>query len=197
MHRLALAAILLSGSAANAEPATEHSVAQVEVDPLPFALGGYGVMVGIRDPAWHGLRVSTAQFSLHVPDALSQLGGNDGFDLEVRPSSGAIYVLYYGQPVGSNGLTFGGSIRHLKLRYKHDDEPGKQLTIHEISPELIVGYQWHPFKTGALKAFYAQPWLALGFVLARSDKPVVGTHANDEMPISTFFTVNFGWEMSL
>ncbi len=162
-----------------------------EVDPLPFANGGYGAQIGIRHPALHGVRVAIASFSLHEPDLISQIG-NDGFDVRVRPS-GAIYVLYYPAAPGRDGFSFGGSVRYLRLRYEHDDAPGERAEISEISPEAIVGYQWHPFHGG----FYLQPWLALGVTLHKSGDPTVGGHTYDELPISPFFTVNIGYELSL
>lgn len=162
-----------------------------EVDPLPFANGGYGAQVGIRHPALHGVRIAVASFSLHVPDPLSQIGGNEGFDLRVRPS-GALYALYYFRP-GRNGFSVGGSLRYLRLRYEHDDLPGERATTRELSPELIVGYQWHPFKNG----FYLQPWLALGVTLIRDGDPIVDDREYDTMPVSPFFTVNIGYEHAL
>lgn len=186
----AVLVLLLLGSTAGAD-----SLGQIEADPLPFANGGYGVQIGLRDPQWHKLRFSIAQFSLHVPDLVSQIG-NDGFDLTVRPGSGAIYVLYYLAPWGHDGLCFGGSLRYLRLRYEHDDFPGQHANVEEVSPEAIVGYQWHPFKHGSAitQGFYAQPWLAFGVVLRHSAEAKVGDKNYDEMPISPFFTVNVGWE---
>lgn len=181
----ALAIAMLLAGTARADP-TVHA----EVDPLPFANGGYGGQLGVRHPALHGVRLAIASFSLHVPDLLSQLG-NDGFDLRVRPS-GALYALYYLRP-GRDGFAVGGSLRYLRLRYEHDDVPGVRAETSEISPELIVGYQWHPFHDG----FYLQPWLALGVTLHRSGEPIVGDREYDPMPISPFFTINIGYEHAL
>src|SRR5205823_1416113 len=80
----------------------------------------------------------------------------------------AIYILYYRSPPGHDGFAFGGSVRFLRLRYEHDDVPGEHADVQEISPELIVGYQWHPFHAGLQPGFYAQPWIALGAVLAKA-----------------------------
>lgn len=182
----AIAIGLLSTATARAD-ATLHA----EIDPLPFANGGYGGQVGIRHPALRGLRVAAASFSLHVPDLLSQIG-NDGFDLRVRPS-GALYVLYYFRPAGRDGFSVGGSLRYLRLRYEHDDEPGIRADTRELSPEVIVGYQWHPFDNG----FYLQPWLALGITLVRDGDPIVNGREYSPMPVSPFFTVNLGFEHAL
>lgn len=163
-----------------------------ELDPLTFANGGYGGQLGIRHPALHGVRLAVASFSLHVPDALARLGGNDGFDLRVRPS-GALYALYYLRAAGHDGLAIGASLRYLRLRYEHDDVPGQRADVTELSPEAIIGYQWHPFHN----AFYLQPWLALGVTVSRRGEAIVGDKHYDELPIQPFFTINIGWEQRL
>jgi hypothetical protein len=171
-------------------PARAETLAHVEADPFPFATGRWGVQVGVRPAALHGVRLSIASFSLDVPDVIAELGGNDGFHLDVRPLSGAIYGLYYFGAPGRDGVAIGGSLRYLRLRYSHYDEPSMSADVRELSPEVIVGYQWHPFDNG----FYVQPWLALGVVLWRSGEPTVGAHTYDELPISVFFTANVGYE---
>lgn len=172
--------------------ADEPIVLHAELDPLTFANGGYGAQIGVRHPTLQGVRLALASFSLHVPDPIAQLGGNDGFDLRVRPS-GAVYVLYYVRRAGRNGFAIGGSVRYLRLRYKHDDAPEDTADVREISPEAIVGYQWHPFHNG----FYMQPWFALGVTLSRDGEPEVAGHRYDALPVSPFFTVNVGWEQLL
>ncbi|MEO8705624.1 MAG: hypothetical protein ABI867_36675 [Kofleriaceae bacterium] len=188
MMRALAAAIVLASRIAVAEPVIVHA----ELDPLTFANGGYGGQIGIRHPALHGVRLAIASFSLHVPDAISQIGGNDGFDVRVQPS-GALYALYYLRPASHDGFAIGGSLRYLRYRYEHDDVPDTVATTTELSPELIVGYQWHPFHNG----FYVQPWFALGVTVVRDAKPIVGDREYDPLPVSPFFTVNLGFEHGL
>ena len=195
--RVGLAALgmLLAASPARADDADDADDAirlHAELDPLTFANGGYGGQIGIRHPTLHGVRIAIASFALHVPDPLAQIGGNDGFDLRVRPS-GALYALYYLRPAGRDALAIGASLRYLRLRYEHDDAPGERADVTELSPEAIVGYQWHPFHNG----FYLQPWLALGVTLARQGEAVVGDKRYAELAIQPFFTVNVGWEQRL
>jgi len=192
--RLVLLAIALTLPAhAHAdERAGERVRLHAELDPLTFANAGYGGQIGLRHPALRGVRLAVASFSLHVPDVVAQLGGNDGFDLRVRPSA-ALYALYYVAPAGRDGFAIGGSMRYLRLRYRRDDVPGAEATVGELSPEAIVAYQWHPFRNG----FYLQPWLALGVVLSHHGEATVGARTYDELPVSPFFTVNVGWEQAL
>jgi len=185
---------LLAASPARADdgPGDDGVWLHAELDPLTFANGGYGGQLGIRLPALHGVRLAIASFSLHVPDVLADIGGNDGFDLRVRPS-GAVYALYYLRPAGHDGLAIGASMRYLRERYEHDDVPGARADVTELSPEAIIGYQWHPFHNG----FYLQPWLALGITLWRDGETTVGDKHYDALPLQPFFTVNLGWEQRL
>lgn len=73
--------------------------AHVELDPLPFARGGYGGQVGAGPEALSGWRLAIASVALDVPDFATQLGaGNDHFHLRVRPSVAA-YALYCARTV--------------------------------------------------------------------------------------------------
>jgi hypothetical protein len=190
MRIVVIAAILAFAAPARADD--DPLVVHAEVDPFPFSTGRYGGQIGVRHPALHGVRIAVASFSLDVPDLIAQIGGNSGFHVDVRPS-GAVYMLFYPKPVGQDGVAIGASMRYLRFRYTHDDAPGERADVSELSPEAIVGYQWHPFKNG----FYLQPWLALGIVLHRSAEPTVSGHTYDELPVSPFFTVNIGWEQRL
>jgi hypothetical protein len=167
-------------------------VVHAELDPFPFATGRYGGQLGLRPDALGGLRLAVASFSIVVPDVIGQLGGNEGFHVDVRPS-GALYALYYFARPGADGFAVGGSVRYLRFRYSHDAVPGDHVNVSEISPEAIVGYQWHPFHDG----FYLQPWLALGVAVWHRGSPTVGGQTYDELPVSPFFTVNVGWERGL
>jgi hypothetical protein len=183
--------------AAGVAHADDRVTLQVEVDPFPFATLRYGVQVGARLPALKGVRLSIAQFSVDVPDPLANALYGEGTHVDVRPGSGAIYALYYFRDAGKNGFCVGASVRYLRIRSTHDDAPGAVVRLSEISPEAIVGYQWHPFHNG----FYVQPWLALGVTVYSSGSKAYGDSMTapvfDEPPISPFFTVNIGYEHSL
>lgn len=186
---IGLLAAALAPAPARADDASPLLV-NVECDPIPFATGRYGCQLGVRPPAFRGVRVAVAQFSVAVPDPIAELGGNRGFHVDVRPGSGAVYALYYREPPGRDGFAVGGSLRYLRYRYTHDDAPGQHADQTVLSPEVIAAYQWHPFDNG----FYVQPWLALGVALLHRGTATVGAHRYDELPVSPFFTVNLGWE---
>lgn len=194
LSRFAFAALtaftLAAPAATTAEAEAGPHRMDVEADPLPFARGGYGVQVGVR-PAGVHWRVAVASFALDVPDASTELGGNDGFHLRVRPSAAVYALRYLGS--GRDGWTVGGALRVLRLRYTHDDEPGARADLTTVSPELIAGYKWHPGGT----PFYLQPWVGLGVLAWRSAGDTVGTHAYDGLPVVPFATVNVGWEFEL
>lgn len=179
---------LTAGAASADEPHRLH----VEVDPLPFILGGYGGQIGVRTRQAPRLRFAVASFALDVPDLVTQLDSdNDGFHLRVRPS-GALYCLYFLSGTGG-GWVAGGSLRYLRLEYTHDDVAGAEREVGELSVEAIGGYKWHPWDAG----FYLQPWLTVARALARSDDAVVGGHRYQQMVLQLFATVNLGWELAL
>lgn len=188
---LVLGLVVATPSAAFADE-REPTLIVPEIDPLPFATGGYGTQLGVRHPALRGVRIAAASFMVNVPDVAGQLGGNDGFHIKVRPSA-ALYILYYLNGPGEDGFAFGGALRYLRFRYTHDAEPGVQAETAELTPEAIAAYQWHPFKNG----FYLQPWVGFSVTVARDGEPVVGAQTFDPLPIQPFFTVNVGWELRL
>jgi len=185
-----LAVLLVAGAARRA--ASEPHRLHVEVDPLPFALGGYGGQIGYRAAALPRLRVALASFALEVPDPIVELDDdNDGFHLRVRPS-GAAYLLYFlSGPRG--GWVAGGSLRYLRLEYSHDQVPGAETRLGELSFEAIAGYKWHPWEAG----FYLQPWVTVARTVARTDDAVVGDREYQQMFLQLFATVNLGWELAL
>lgn len=187
-----MVAVALVVALPQARADVRHRV-HLELDPTPFALGGYGIQPGFRAKQLPNLRVGLGNFSLDVPDALAELGGNEGFHLRVRRSH-ALYLLWYPRPQANvSGLCFGGSLRYLRLRYTHDDAPGDRAHVGEVSVEGIVGYKWHPFDAG----FYVQPWAALAATLGTRGERSVGGRTYDAMPVQLFATVNIGWELEL
>jgi len=191
-----LTGALLVATASTA--AAEAPLVHAEVDPLTFALRGYGGQIGLRHPALRGVRLAVASFALDVPDVIERHDGNAGWDKRVRPSA-ALYALYYTAAPGHDGFALGASLRYLRPRYINLDGDGPagaplpHADVEELSPELIVGYQWHPFDG----VFYVQPWAALGITAWRRGEPRVDGWVYDEPTVSPFFTVNLGWELGL
>ncbi|MBL4632345.1 MAG: hypothetical protein JKY56_00645, partial [Kofleriaceae bacterium] len=88
MRRLGLAvAIVFLAVGTNSSVASSEVTLHAEVDPLPFALGGYGIQLGAAFSGLPGWRFGLGNFSLDVPDMSTQLNSdNDGFHLTVRHS---------------------------------------------------------------------------------------------------------------
>ncbi|HEU5057439.1 MAG TPA: hypothetical protein VFU21_12970 [Kofleriaceae bacterium] len=192
MARAPLLAVLLIAGAALPARAEEPHRLHAEVDPLPFALGGYGGQVGYRAAALPRLRIALASFALEVPDAVAQLDDdNDGFHVRVRPS-GALYLLYF-LSGSRGGWVAGGSLRVLRLAYSHDGAPGETTRLRELSIEAIGGYKWHPWDAG----FYLQPWVTIARAVHRTGDAVVGGREYQQMFLQLFATVNLGWELAL
>ena len=171
-------------------PVAEPYRLHVELDPLPFVLGGYGGQIGVRAPRWPHLRVALASFSLDVPDAVAQLGGNDGFHIRVRPSV-AVYGLYC--PLGRrSGWVMGGSVRWLRLRYTREGS-AEEARPGQLSIQGILGYHWHPAAAG----FYLQPWLGVARTLASTADARVAGRTYDDLPVQLFATVSLGWDLEI
>lgn len=188
-------ALTLACAAAAPARADDPTVLHAELDPMPFAFGGYGAQAGVRLPALRGLRIAVANFALDFPDFAGQLNGNDGFHVEVRPSA-SIYLLYYFSPPGRGGLAIGGALRYLRFTYTHDDEAGS-ARASELNPEVIAAYQWHPRPNGAIRGFYLQPWFGLSTSAWRDGSLTVGAREYKPLPLLPFFTVNIGWQLAL
>lgn len=158
----------------------------LEIDPQPFLLGGYGIQPGVR---YRHLRAALGNFRLDVPDAIAQLGGNDGFHQQIRHSN-ALYILYF---LGDrSGFAFGGSLRLLRTSFTRDGETG-EAKVWEFGPEAIAGYKWYPSSYG----FYLMPWTAIGVTLYRNRDATVGGRTYDPLPVNLFATMNIGWDFAL
>ena len=160
----------------------------LELDPLPFILGGYGVQVGVAPAPLPGWRVGLGNFSLEVPDFAAQLNSaNDGFHVKVRRSH-ALYGRHFFS--GLRGFCVGGSLRYLRLEYTHDDSPGARARITELSIEAIGGYKWHPADNG----FYIMPWLAIAKPLYATDTVQLDDNTYEPDFVQLFATANLGWQ---
>ena len=188
LARTALATVAIHAGAARADDTLVHG----EVDPLTFAGGGYGVQLGIRPAALGHVRLAVDSFALDVPDFAGQLGGNDGFHVHVRPSV-VVYAFYYVAPPGRDGFFAGVSARYIRWHYTHDAAPAQSTNVDELGPELVAGYQWHPFDNG----FYVQPLVSAGITAWHRGSRSVGTATYDPLAISPFATINLGWELRL
>ncbi|HUS33174.1 MAG TPA: hypothetical protein VMZ53_31950 [Kofleriaceae bacterium] len=180
------AIVLLLVLAASPARADNDVRLHLEIDPQPFILGGYGIQPGIR---YNHLRAALGNFRLNVPDAVAQLGGNDGFHQHVRHSN-ALYILYFLDE--GSGFAFGGSMRLLRLSYTRDGETETARTW-ELGPEAIAGYKWQPTDYG----FYVMPWVAIGVTLYHHGEPTVAGRTYDPLPVSLFGTMNVGWDFWL
>jgi hypothetical protein len=186
--RAALALVLIGLASSNA--AAEDDIRlHLEIDPQPFILGGYGIQPGVR---YNRLRVALGNFRLDVPDAITEIGGNEGWHQHLRHSN-ALYILYFLDKGGAgSGFAFGGSLRLLRLSFTRDGET-ETAKIWEFGPEAIAGYKWQPTDYG----FYVMPWVAVGVTLYRSGEATVGGETYDALPLNLFATANIGWDFWL
>jgi hypothetical protein len=183
--RAVLGLILVLTASSNAHADADVRL-HLELDPQPFILGGYGIQPGVR---YNHLRVGLGNFRLNVPDAIAQLGGNEGFHQQVRHSN-ALYILYFLDE--GSGFAFGGSLRLLRLSFTYDGET-ETANTWELGPEAIAGYKWQPTAYG----FYVMPWVAVGVTLYQHGDASVGMHTYEPLPVNLFATMNIGWDFWL
>lgn len=166
-----LLALTCGATAAHAGPQ-----ADVEVDPLAYALGGSSVHVGIHQGR---LRADLGAFSLDVPEAFH---GNADFSLSM---AGAGLKLDYFAFTRRSGLHMGAEVSVVKSTVIE-----VQSTQAERHINATIGARLG-YRIDISKAFYVDPWIGLGYVSGR-DLQIAGrtySHSN----LSVFPTVHLGY----
>lgn len=154
-------------------PATgSTSSLSLELDPLPFALGGYSFSVRYADghlPHWSAM---ASVFSSDFPDGMLSAANKEAgwSDLHFRPSQ-ALFVDYSFSGTG-RGFFAGPSVFLYNNEVTHAPT-GEVRTFRSIYPNLRVGYTWFPFKKAGL---YLSPWVNLG------RETIIGAPASSEAP---------------
>ncbi len=157
-------------------PAQAGPKADVEVDPLAYALGGSSVHVGIHQGR---LRADLGAFSLDVPEAFH---GNSGFALSI---AGAGLKLDYFPFARRSGLHMGAELSVVTSTVIE-----AQSTQAERHINATIGGRLG-YRIDISEAFYVDPWIGLGYASGH-DLPIAGrtySHSN----LSVFPTVHLGY----
>lgn len=172
VHIIALALVPLISAAQ--EPPNESTLGSLslELDPMPFALGGYSFSVRYADrqlPHWSAM---ASVFSSDFPDGmLSAANKEAGWStLHYRPSQ-ALFVDYIFSGTG-RGFFAGPSVFLYNNEVTHEPT-GEVRSFTSIYPNVRLGYTWFPFKNAGL---YLSPWVNLG------RETMVGAQASSEAP---------------
>jgi hypothetical protein len=163
--------------------------AGLELDPIPFALGGYGGLLSVRpDRRW---KIGVSSFSTHSPDALNT-GDNAGFHLDIRPS-GVVMVNYSLTTATRRGGWFVAGIAQLvRDRYTRDDAPGMAADVTHTELGVAGGYIWYPFEHSGL---FLQAWGNVGHYVWTSGTPTVDGHTYEQAWLIPYATVHIGFEI--
>ena len=158
-HIIALALLpLISAAQAPRTAAATPGSLSLEIDPMPFALGGYSFSVRYADrnlPHWSAM---ASVFSSDFPDGmLSSTNRDAGWTALHFRASEALFVDYDFSGKG-RGFFAGPSV----FLYNNEvtyEPTGEVRSFTSIYPNVRVGYTWFPFKKAG---FYLSPWVNVG-----------------------------------
>jgi len=172
---LCTAAELATASASAAPP--PFRAWSVEVDPLPFATGGYSVALGWQ--AAH-VRLSANAFAANLPSFAVQ----DGWSGRIR-AAGALRVQLY--PDWRNRGLF-GALQLGPVATRFTSASGAVSDAYQLVLTPSVGYRWFPWD-GRL-GLYLMPAAGIGLALATHDEGV-----SYRAPVVTAqAALHLGWE---
>ena len=162
---------LTGGSTAYASPK-----ADIELDPLAYALGGTSVHGGIQVDRF---RFDLGAFSLDVPEAFH---GNMGFALSM---AGAGLKLDYFPLAQNTGLFFGAEVSLSKTTIIESGSKQADRATH-AGVSARVGY-----RIDLGKAFFLSPWVSVGY--ASGEDRVIGGRTFEHSRLTVFPTVHIGY----
>ena len=149
----------LLSTAQTPSPAVEpQGSLSLELDPMPFALGGYSFSVRYADrhmPHWSAM---VSVFSSDFPDGmLSSTNRDAGWSALHFRASEALFIDYNFKGTG-RGFFAGPSVFLYNNEVTHEPT-GQVHAFTSIYPNVRLGYTWFPFKKAGL---YLSPWVNVG-----------------------------------
>lgn len=166
-----------------AAPVTEVSAeadplrADVELDPLAYAFGGYSVHVGVG--ADH-LRFDLGAFGLDMPDWAH---GQDGFSVGFDGFGVKAHLFLEADGTGGFVGLSAGLVRTLVRR------DGTELARRDTHFSAGVELGWLFRVAGG---FYVKPWVGVGWDFGAEDV-TLGDATFEAQPLQVFPTVHLGW----
>lgn len=155
---------------------------EIELEPIPFVLGGAGITVGYRVGSW---RYAVEAYGLNMPEALH---GNEGF--EVGNLGLELHVeRFFGDR--RSGFYAGPDIAIGRLNVTHRESGATEKRLN-FSVGVRGGYQWYP----GLGDLYISP---LGGVMytVNTDEIELSGDTFESGPITPFATIGAGWTFGL
>lgn len=159
-------------------PDGTHAVlrADIEADPVAYALDGHSVHAGIR---YHRWRLDLGAFAIEVPETFH---GNDGLELYSNGYGVKLDV----HPLGRlPGLFVGAAVNVVQ---QHVSDPQSAMSVRETQLSIggRVGYQFD-----LPGDFYVAPWVGVDTWLGDLDLQV-GTRTFEGKRVTVFPTVHLG-----
>ena len=189
---LVLAVAVLTTTAARAEP-TPWRIS-VDTDPTTFAFHGYSVWVMAKPAGTRHVRAGVGGFGLDFPSFLVPLLGrgddDDGWDLSVRAAMG--FASY--QLGDRKGLYIGAYAGYLQSRHTRDDAMGI-ADRHNVTVLPTIGYQWFPFRSGALRGAYVQPWAGATIWIPVGGTTTLAGHTFKDPYVIPLVAAHVGYEL--
>lgn len=174
----------------------------VEVDPLPFLMGGQGGHIGWSPKSSQNFTFGLAMVSgMEIPNAIVNLEEkNKDQEWSVRINQGlGVWSHYYFQERNKGWFT-GLQVFTQEMELTNQDYPGESDRTNTILIALQGGYVWYPFQKAG---FYLRPWAGLGHqsTINGSFKPeevdpemVIGDREYFLPSLMPFATIHFGYK---
>lgn len=173
----------------------------IEVDPIPFILGGAGGHFSWSPrSAEHFIFGVSFLAQADLPNAfvnLNDINKNKGWQVKINQGLG-FYSQYYFDKNGNSWFA-GMQLFTQEMELKNDQFPGESDRTNLILLAFQAGYHWYPFKKTNI---FIKPWVGIGYQNVISgtfdtdnvDPDLdVGTLEYELPPIMPFATVHFGY----
>ncbi|RAL25147.1 hypothetical protein DL240_02745 [Lujinxingia litoralis] len=151
--------------------------ADVEIDPIAYAFGGFSLHVGLR---FSRVRIDLGAFAATLPEAMHR---NPEFDAAMRGFGMKLDVYLWDDQTGP----FAGIEAGVLTSTVFERDSGVASEVTRIAPGLRLG--WMIPITGG---FYALPWVGVGYTPGVDDRVVAGKTFT-ESPWTLFPTVHLGY----
>jgi hypothetical protein len=181
---LAAAAIALTGAAprpanaaplASSEPPAPVEV-DVEIDPIAYVASGYSLHVGLGRGRY---RLGLGAFAAALPQVFH---GNDGFDVGMHGFGAKLDVFWRGERAGP----FAGLEAGLVDLAVVDQASSTLDRGNRFLAGARIGWRF-----ALPAAFYATPWVGVGYAFGASDRTIAGRPFSDS-PLVVFPTLHVG-----
>jgi len=162
-------------------------IVQVEVDPLPYALGGAAGHVRVALPGAEQWTLGAGLYAQEMPAPLLTLAAkNRGEDWSASLAGVGLFADYYlNNPV--SGTHIGAQVAAHRWSVENPEGDARFASLL-VMPR--VGYLWLPIDNAGL---YLDPWVGVGGTVPLAGSRTVGDDAFALFPVMFFGALHVGW----